>query len=235
MTLWDSFDPASYHHEHYARLRDDDAQILALLADWFATADIPDHAHGVDVGAGANLYPSLAMLPHCRRITLIEHGAPNRRWLQRQVAALPPSWEPFWSTLTDQQPTIYKPLHPATALAGRTDVCPGDIRTLLGRRWDVGTMFFVAESITQVRTEFAVAVRAFVRSLRPGAPFAAAFVTGSTGYTIAGVDFPAVAVQADDVAAALKTVAVDVELHQIEGLRPLRPGVGMLLATGRAR
>lgn len=235
MPDWDTFDPDAYWADHYATLRDDDAQILRIMADWFADADIPGHAHAVDVGAGANLYPALAMLPHCRRVTLVEHGAPNRRWLQQQVAALPPSWDPFWNTLTDQQPRIYKPLHPATALAGRTDVCPGDIHTLLQRRWDAGTMFFVAESITRIRSEFAVAVRAFVRSLRSGAPFAAAFVTGSTGYTIAGVDFPAVPVEADDVAAALKTVARDVELHQIEGATPLRPGVGMLLATGRAR
>lgn len=235
MNLWDSFDPVAYHAAEYAQLRDDDTQILALLADWFADAGIPDHAHGVDVGAGANLYPALAMLPHCRRITLIEHGAPNRAWLRGQVACMSPTWDPFWDVLCDRRPATYKPLPPATALAGRTDVCPGDIHTLLRRRWDVGTMFFVAESITRIRSEFAVAVRAFVRSLRSRAPFAAAFMTGSTGYAIAGVEFPAVPVEAGDVAAALKLVARDVDIHQIEGVTPVRTGVGMLLATGRAR
>jgi hypothetical protein len=232
---WDSFDPAAYHAANYAQLRDDDAQILKLLADWFAAADISDHAHGVDVGSGANLYPALVMLPHCRRITMVERGAANRAWLQRQVGNLPESWQPFWDTLADAQPDVYKRLHsPKTALAGRVDVTPGNIYDLPTGRWDAGTMFFVAESITPILSQFQVAVHSFVRSLRPCAPFAAGFVTGSTGYQVGTTTFPAVPVTANNIAAALRPVARDVELHPIVSPTPLRPGVGMIVATGRA-
>jgi hypothetical protein len=235
MPDWDRFDPDTYHAAHYAELRDDDAQILRLMATWFADAGIPNHAHGVDVGAGANLYPALAMLPHCRRITLIEHGAANRAWLQRQLGDLPASWDPFWTVLADQQPDTYKAVHsPRTALVGRGDVCPGSIYDLPRARWDLGTMFFVAESITTIRSQFQVAARRFVRSLQPGAPFAAGIMTGSTGYR-AGGDFPAVPVEQADIAAALTPVARQVELHRIVSDPPLRAGVGMILATGAAR
>lgn len=235
MPDWDTFDPDSYWREHYAALRADDGQILALLADWFAQADLPDHAHAVDVGAGANLYPALAMLPHARRITLIEYGAPNRSWLQRQVGSMAETWQPFWNVLCDQQATVYKQVHsPRTALAGRTDVTPGSVYELPVARWDLGTMFFVAESITPVRSQFQVATRSFVRSLQSGAPFAAAFMTGSVGYR-AGAAFPAVPVEGPDIAAALKPVAQQVEVHRIVSDPPLRPGVGMILATGYAR
>jgi hypothetical protein len=231
---WDDFDPANYHAAHYARLRDDDAQILRLLADWFTQADIPDHAHGVDVGSGANLYPTLSMLPHCRRITLVERGAANRAWLQRQVGDVPASWDPFWTVLTDTQPDVYKALHsPRTALAGRTDVTPGNIYDLPTARWDVGCMFFVAESITTIRSQFQHATRRFVRSLRPGAPFATGFATGSTGYPVGRHTFPAVPIQADHIAEALQPVAAAVELHDI--VSEVRPGVGAVVATGYAR
>ena len=102
-------------------------------------------------------------------------------------------------------------------------------------RFDVGTMFFVAESMTSEYGIFEAAAGRFVRALRPGAPFAAGFMTGSIGYEVAGQQFPAVPVEEPEIADALDAVACNVELHLITSAEPVRPGVGMLLATGRAR
>lgn len=234
--LWDAFDSDAYWREHYSRLRDDDGQILQLLADHFAGAGIPEGAHGVDVGPGANLYPALAMLPWCRRLTLLERGTGNRAWLRDQVSCFGGSWWPFWDRLVTAQPAVYKGIRsPQVTLHSRAEVVPGSVYELPARRWDLGTMMFVSESITPVRSQFVAATRWFVRALKPGAPFVTAHSTGSTGYTIAGTHFPAVPVQGDDVAAALEPVAYDVELHPIVSANPFRDGVGVLLATGRAR
>ncbi|CAM5649016.1 hypothetical protein SANTM175S_10556 [Streptomyces antimycoticus] len=50
------------------------------------------------------------------------------------------------------------------------DLCSG------AERWDLGTMFFVAESITTSLDEFRRGVGCFMSALNPGAPFAAAFM-----------------------------------------------------------
>jgi hypothetical protein len=102
--------------------------------------------------------------------------------------------------------------------------------------WDIGTMFFVAESMTADPAEFERATAAFLATLRPAAPFAAAFMAGSLGYRVAGVPFPAVrevdAVRVGAVlnrcgaAASVTTVAVP------HGAR-LRDGYeGMIVAVG---
>ena len=70
----------------------------------------------------------------------------------------------------------------------------GNLFDLPTDRFHVGTMFFVAESITEQADEFELALRAFTRSLKRGAPFAAAFMRNSTGYTVNDRDFPALRV-----------------------------------------
>ena len=177
------------------------------------------------------------MLPYLDRVTLWEPGAGNVAWLRRETLRLRGDWPwtPFWEQLADAQPTAYKPVTPRLALAHAATVHQGTVWDLPAARFDVGTMFFVAESMTSEYGIFEAATGRFVRALRPGAPFAAGFMTGSVGYEIAGQEFPAVPVEEPEIADALASVARDVELHPIITGEPVRPGVGMILATGRAR
>jgi hypothetical protein len=66
---WDRFDSKWYLNHNYGTLRDDDRQILRLLGEFFSKVGRGRLSHGVDVGTGANLYPLLAMLPLCDRVT----------------------------------------------------------------------------------------------------------------------------------------------------------------------
>ena len=94
---WDSFDSAEYCDHNYARLRDDDQLIVEAVRDFFARSAIRPGAHGVDVGPGPNLYPSLAMLPFCERVDLWEMSASNVSWLQHQQArGFDERWDVFW-------------------------------------------------------------------------------------------------------------------------------------------
>jgi hypothetical protein len=96
-------------------------------------------------------------------------------------------------------------------------------------------MFFTAESISAEPSEFQVALASFIRSLRPGSPFAAAFMRNSEGYSVGVRQFPAVAITEDDVKCCLAHDTKDLTIHKI-GLtnKPLRTGYGgMILATGR--
>jgi len=253
---WDSFDSEWYHGLNYATLREDDRDILTIVRDFFTEADAQAAAgaawSGIDVGAGANLYPALCMLPFCERIRLHEFSASNVDWLRREIAGgYRATWDPFWATLTEREPyaAVEDPRARLEQVAdvsqdsvftlsdsGGDDVGPRDVfNGLSARTWDVGTMFFGAESMTTDFVEFKLAVGRFLHCLRPGAPFAAAFMRDSKGYTVGDVDFPAVAIKEQDVAECLEGLASRVDV-QVTGLEAtLRTGYGgMIVATGWA-
>jgi hypothetical protein len=233
---WDEFAAADYHDHNYLELREDDAEILGFVASWFADEMRNRSGHGLDVGAGPNLYPTLAMLPHCGELTLREYSAANVEWLAGQTADLPEHWRPYWDVVSPgSRHGDFTKAH--DLLAERVHVERGSIFELPEAAWDLGTMFFVAESISQDPAEFRAAAGCFVRALRHGAPFAAAFMEQSDGYDVAGVSFPATPVGAAEITDCLGALASDVQVHRVE-MRPapLRPGyTGMLVAVGRAR
>ncbi len=232
---WDEFAPADYCDHNYLDLREDDAQILRITAGWFAEQMRRGPGHGLDIGAGPNLYPALSMLPHCGRLTLREYSAANVAWLREQTAHLPERWAPFWDVVSPGT-RLGDFAKARQLLAERARVEQGSVFELPRAQWDLGTMFFVAESISQDPTEFESAVGHFVRALRQGAPFAAAFMEQSDGYDVAGVRFPATPVGAEEIEACLGALTCELTVHRIE-MRPapLRPGyTGMVVAVGRA-
>lgn len=237
---WDEFDPFDYLTHNYSGMRDDDAQILTLTHSWFA-----EHAggagqgahgrrpHGIDVGCGPNLYPGLAMLPLCRSVTLVDYSHSNVSWLSSHLEHCGELWRPYWELVSpDGRHGGFEDARGWLAERGR--IQHGSVFDLPRAAWDLGTMFFVAESITADYAEFDAAVSSFLCALRPGAPFAAAFMEDSHGYDIAGVRFPAVGVGEREVRDCLARYAARVRIHRIT-IRPapLRPGyTGMLLALG---
>lgn len=249
---WDHFDSGYYFEHNYARPGPDDKTILRKVGTFFA-ACLPEYGprrhrggtdtgseprRGIDVGAGANLYPALAMLPYCDEITLLERARPNRDWLAHQLTDgnMHPCWSEFWATLrpVDRRYAGFRDFR--QVLQDRARVCPGNVFTLRqeSARYDVGTMFFVAESITERHDEFIRAVRNFIQVLKPGAPFAAAFMRKSEGYPVAGYRFPAVSIVEQDVRKCLRSVDPEASIDIIND-EPVRAGYeGMILATGRA-
>ncbi len=233
---WDDFDPDLYVRANYQELHDDDATILDKISQYFEHEG--SHARGlqgIDVGAGANLYPTLAMLPYCESVTLFERSRANRNWLIGQREHYSEIWNPYWNVLAGR-PT-YQAIDPRECLRQRMAVRYGDIFRPAGReRWGIGTMFFVAESITQQEREFYTALDNFVGMFKPGAPFAAAFMRESRGYRVAGIDFPAVSITPVDVEHRLEPLVDYLEVLPVVSSKPLREGYkGMILALGRKR
>jgi hypothetical protein len=232
---WDEFDSAWYVKHNYKSLRTDDRRIIQLMVDFFASAR-GRRRLGVDVGSGPNLYPALAMLPWCREITMIERAATNVGWLRSAVGNYASSWDPFWRTMVERRPEAYRRINPRAALGRKTTVIEGDIFKLPADQYDVGTMFFVAESITGDKREFERATLGFIRSLRWRAPFAAAFMKNSLSYPVGAQRYPAVAVNENSVREFLARVAYGLEIHFVtDVVNPLHEGYeGMILATGYA-
>lgn len=239
---WDEFDSNWYFQHNYASVREDDRQILAMMGAFFAdNAKGQGELYGLDVGPGANLYPALTMLPFCRSIALWERSAANVAWLQRETRSFRASWDAFWGQLTRTRRAWWGRDREATSsprkrLAQSALLCHGSVFDLPKRNWDIGTMFFVAESITTEYAEFREATRRFVQSLKPGAPFAAAFMEKSEGYRVGSYHYPAVPVTIDDIHKCLSDITSSLRVEPISSEHHLRDGYSgrMLLALGLA-
>jgi hypothetical protein len=242
---WDEFDSAEYFSHNYRALRHDDRQILEAIRDFFSKADRSASAArdasddrpvvGLDLGSGTNLYPALAMLPFCAELTLWEFSARNVEWLRREIRSYAPSWDMFWERLA-LAPAYHDTADPRAVLTERARVRQGSVFDLPTAAWDMGTMFFVAESCTTNPAEFTAATRRFVDALRPGAPFAAAFMENSTGYDVGDRRFPAVSVTQETVRQTLEEVSGSLDVQHVDsGNNPLRDGYsGMILVLGTA-
>ncbi len=231
---WDKFDSSWYYDHNYKVLRDDDRQIVEVVRDFFATLDVTGCRDGIDVGSGTNLYPALTMLPLCDKITLYEYSTSNVSWLEHEIQSYSSSWDVFWELLA-KEPLYSSVDSPRKTLAAKAHVVPGSIFDMPESSWDIGTMFFTAESISPALSEFQTALGSFIRSLRSGAPFSAAFMENSLGYSVDMCQFPAVAITANDVENFLTGCTKDLNIYRI-GLtgNPLRTGYGgMILATGK--
>ncbi len=107
---WSKFDPEAYVDANYRNPLEVDLLIVRLMRDYFGKcfADgVPDSVRGVDVGAGANLYPALSMLPWCEKVLLLEYARPNVEYLEKQAspAGYDVVWDPFWDQLGKHPPT----------------------------------------------------------------------------------------------------------------------------------
>lgn len=238
---WDSFDSDAYFSHNYGHLRKDDAQIIEIVADFFQSADRRAGrsvrlAHAIDVGSGANLYPALTMLPYASKITLFERAFSNREWLSGALKQPQQSWKrEFWAEISEGRDAYEKINNPLDTLAGLANVVKGNVFNLESGQYGMGTMFFVAESITARKDEFRRATRMFIGSLVRGAPFAAAFMRRSAGYWVADQYFPACSVDKKDVEVSLAPVARIEEIKTVES-HDLRDGYsGMIVATGWKR
>ena len=232
---WDEFDSQAYFQHNYGELREDDARIIEIIANFFQSA-FPRHlGNAIDVGSGTNLYPALTMLPYSSRVTLFERAFTNRQWLKHELDEPRDSWKYFWDAISTGRLPYANINNALDVLHSRAKVTRGNVFGLDEDLYDMGTMFFVAESITTRIDEFERATRLFVNSLHRNAPFAAAFMRDSSGYLVAGRFFPACSITEVEVARALAPVARNVHIELVES-NDLREGYGgMMVATGRKK
>ena len=235
---WSAWDADEYWKFNFAVVLPEDAEIIKFASKFLISAcGTPGRFESaVDVGAGTNLYPGLLMLPWAKRIVFTEYATDNIRWLSENLADMQGEWkwQRFWN-LVAHQPGYQDIEQPQSRLARVHEVRSLSIFDLPPRTWDIGSMFFVADGITEDWNEFEVAVRTFLDALKPGSPFLMAFMEGSTGYRVDGVEFPSVQLTLDlldDLLARLPVVGQRV-LRTDNSIRQLREGyTAMLLVAG---
>lgn len=108
------------------------------------------------------------MLPFCERITLYEWSRGNIKWLKKQLRRHGPAWEQYWHRLAESD--VYAQVEdPWSGLQLKARITRGSVFDMTERELDMGTMFFVAESISKWVHEFESAVGGFLGALRLGA------------------------------------------------------------------
>jgi len=233
-----AFDADEYWNINYSSVLPEDAEIIRCASKFLIEACGPPSRskRAVDVGAGANLYPALLMLPWAERIVFTEYASPNIHWLVENLADAPGEWrwQPFWDLIADR--SGYRGVEqPGRRLAAVHEIRTVSIFDLPPRTWDLGSMFFVADGMTTDEAEFELAVRSFLNSLKPGSPFMMAFMEGSSGYDVHGVRFPAVRVTPESLGTLLTHLPVTGTsvLRTDNSIRRVRHGYdAMLLVTG---
>ncbi|MGW3644937.1 SCO2525 family SAM-dependent methyltransferase [Streptomyces sp. NPDC000878] len=242
---WAAFDPRAYVDANYRVLQHEDAEIISIMRDHFGDCfreHYQDHdpVVGIDVAAGANLYPALAMLPWCKEITLVERSPANLAYLESQLESYDENWDQFWAALCQNAEYRAYDGDPREMSREVVRVESGNLLDVdLGGQqgpWSVGTMFFVAESMTTSYEEFGRVVAFFMRALAPGAPFFAAFMEHSKGYHVGDQFFPACDVGELEIRQSLEPFAGREEKLRIRRLphpMNLREGYsGMIVAYG---
>lgn len=243
-TPWNDFSSEDYWRGNYSALQPEDQEVIRLVSCFLTRAfgNRPSARRGIDVGSGANLYPALLMIPWAQQILLTDFSASNVSWLHREVAdeSTPWAWQPFWRELQKAEGYIRvgeprRQLQEACASEpGYAGIEQRSVFSLPQARWDLGTMFFVAECLTEDRGEFRTALAGFVGALTSGAPLATAFMAGSSGYSVAGTRFPALPVTPDDVEQCFTELGVrDLSVKLLQSPDRVRPGYeGIIVATG---
>jgi hypothetical protein len=190
----------------------------------------------VEIGSGPNLYPLFLASGAARRIDAVDRSAAGLGYLRRQLAEGPdPIWEPFWQRCRALNPALPDTVEEALA---RVHVRHGDAFALAGSDYDLASMHFVAESVTEDPDEFEEFCAAFVATVRPGGHLVAAFMENMSRYELGdGSRWPGTPVDGAIVARVFGPLTEDLRVSRIDadpGL-PEYGYTGMVLMRGRRR
>ncbi|MEX0168335.1 class I SAM-dependent methyltransferase [Streptomyces sp. LMG1-1-1.1] len=179
---WNAWPVADYLAENYRMLHPCDIGVIhhhSAVYRRYAPAGL---ARTLELGAGPNLYPLMLAAAASRRVDALEPSAANVRYLRHQlVHGADASWRPFYDLCRALDPAL--PESSAEALS-RVRVVPGTAADLTPGRYDLASMNFVAESVTEDFDEFTALCAAFVRAVRPGGRLLASFMERMPSYRI---------------------------------------------------
>ncbi|MFI1659225.1 class I SAM-dependent methyltransferase [Streptomyces sp. NPDC020472] len=229
---WNDWPVADYLAENYRRLHPCDIGVIrhhSAVYRRFAPGGLP---RTLELGAGPNLYPLMLAGAASRGVDALEPSAASVRYLRGQLAhGIDDSWRPFYGLCRSLDPDL--PADCAEALR-RVRVVRGTADDLAPGTYDLASMNFVAESVTEDFGEFTALCDAFVRAVRPGGTLLAAFMERMPSYRIgAGPVWPACPVDETALRAVFAPRATGLRIARLAKDRTLPEygDTGVLLLT----
>lgn len=229
--LWNKFEPYTYIQDNYATIHDEDREIIRRLLKFFTS--VGKLRLAVDVGTGPNLYPIMLLLPYIEKVYCVEYAPKNINYLRDQLHSLDTNWYAFWQLIKNGSPDHQIDL--LKNLKKKLIIKKGDIYDLPKSSYDLASMFFCAESITDSYKQFQVACLSFIQSAKKNGYLVATFMENSKGYEINGVQFPTYPVNTSLVRKIFTPYTQNLTVKHIPvGKQPLRSGyTGMILLTAQ--
>jgi hypothetical protein len=233
---WDRWPVADYLAENYRTLHRCDDEVLAHHAAYYREVGTGVVARALEFGAGPNLYPLMLAAAVSRRIDAVDRSQANLAYLRRQLRDGPdPSWLPFYRRCRQLLPALPPTVDEALA---RVRVRRGDVLDLRIGGYDLASMHFVAESVTEDAAEFAGLCQAFAGSVRRGGHLVAAFMENMASYRLGdGSRWPGCPVDGDAIRAVFGPLTASLSVSRIDP-DPELPDygyTGMVLLTARRR
>jgi NNMT/PNMT/TEMT family len=231
---WDQWPVTDYITENYRELHPSDAAVIDHHSAYLARFASDRFDRSLELGAGPNLYPLLLVSACSKQIDAVEPSAANVAYLRQQVADGPAShWLPFYERARQLNSTLAP--DPRQALA-RVRVIHASAETIEANSYELASMHFVAEGVSDEYSEFAQVCRTFACSVRPGGHLIAAFMENLGAYTIAdGQRWPAFPVDAGIIRDVFAPYTDELAIDRIDAdaTLPDYGYTGMVMLTAR--
>jgi hypothetical protein len=215
---WDRWPVPVYLAENYRDLHESDDAVIVHHSAVYRGLARGGLGRAVEIGSGPNLYPLFLASGAARRIDAVDRSAAGLGYLQRCRALNPALPDTVEEALT------------------RVHVRHGDAFALAGSDYDLASMHFVAESVTEDPDEFEEFCAAFVATVRPGGHLVAAFMENMSRYELGdGSRWPGTPVDGAIVARVFGPLTDDLRVSRIDadpGL-PEYGYTGMVLMRAR--
>jgi hypothetical protein len=231
---WDRWPVNDYLTEIYRDLHPSDDAVLAHHSAFYRSLAPGGIERSLELGAGPNLYPLMLAAAVSRHIDVVEPSAANVDYLRRQLTdGADPSWSVFYRRCRELQPALPPTLGEALS---RVCVGRGGAADLPRAAYDLASMHFVAESVTEDIGEFRTLCTAFAASVRPGGYLVAAFMENMGRYRIGdGPWWPGIPVDADIIGEVFTPLVSAITLSHVDfdDTGPDYGYTGMVLMTAR--
>lgn len=235
---WDSWPVQTYLSENYRQLHACDDAVLVHHSAFYRQLAPASLATSLELGAGPNLYPLMLATAASRFVHAVDLSVVNVSYLREQVTrGADASWQPFYDRCRELNPDLAPSLKEAMASVW---VSQGDIAHISRGGYDLASMNFVAESISEDRAEVAEMCRAFVGTVRPGGHLVAAFMENMARYDLGNQSqWPGCPIDARDVSEMFADQVDDLKVTRIDA-DPSLPDyyggyTGMIMLTARRR
>lgn len=231
---WDRWPVEQYLKEIYEELHPVDAAIIDHHNAIYRLLPPDSLTRSLEFGAGPNLYPLMLAAGCSRSIDAVDPSSGNVNYLRRQLREGPDDhWSDFYARCRIGNDTLPQSL--ADALSRVRVVQAGGLSASQGS-YDLASMHFVAEGVTESRDEFSALCLAFIRSVRPGGHLIAAFMENLPSYRLSvGPQWPGYPVDEDKIRQVFHAHTEDLVIDRLD-TDPTLPAYGesgIVLMTAR--